>query len=284
MLSIRSDRPIDPLVIAILRDVHTLIKEMSFSYFVCGAAARDILLRHVYGIETGTATADVDCGVAVETWEQFAGIKARLIHTERFEPAKNIAQRLYYKSGSSKGYPLDIIPFGKLENPPNSIAWPPDGNEVMSVIGYSEALATTVEIEIQKDFVVPVISLPGLALLKLFAWTERGIQDPRDALDLVTLLRNYHEAGNEDRLYGEELSLLEAAGFDLASAGPKLLGQDFRRIAKPETLKHAIAILENSKQLHRLVTQMAPKLRHVDDPIEEAERLLEKFMAGLKGQ
>jgi len=70
MLSIRSDRPIDPLVIAILRDVQTLLNEMRFSYFVCGAVARDILLRHVHGIETGIATADVDFGVAVETWKQ----------------------------------------------------------------------------------------------------------------------------------------------------------------------------------------------------------------------
>ena len=131
---------------------------------------------------------------------------------------------------------------------------------------------------------VPVISLAGLALLKLFAWKERGIQNPKDASDLVTLLRNYHGAGNEDRLYGEELKVLEAAGFDPASASPHLLGKDVRRIARAETLTQASAILENPKQLDRLITHMASKLRYTDDAVEEAKRLLERFKYGLNGQ
>src|SRR5688572_9865164 len=146
MLYVKPDRPVDPLTIAVMLDVDTLAKEMNLSYFVCGAMARDILLHHVHGIETGRATADVDFAVAVENWEQFDNIKARLTETGRFEPAKRIAQRLHYRSGgNSKGYPLDIVPFGGIENPAHSIAWPPDGNEVMSVVGYAEALANTVE-------------------------------------------------------------------------------------------------------------------------------------------
>jgi predicted nucleotidyltransferase len=82
------------------------------------------------------------------------------------------------------------------------------------------------------------------------------------------LFCNYHDAGNDDRLFGEELELLEAAGFDPAIASPQLLGKDIRRIAKPETLKQAIAILENPKQVYRLVTHMAPTLRHAQDPVE----------------
>jgi predicted nucleotidyltransferase len=284
MLSVRPDYPLDSLVVAIMREVGRLMREMKLSYFVCGAIARDVLLRHVHGIEAGTATVDVDFAVAIENWAQFEGIKARLIETNRFEPAEKMAQRLYYRSEhDSKPYPLDIIPFGKVEHPPNSIAWPPDGNVVMSVIGYDEALASTVEIEVEKDFMVPVISLPGLALLKLFAWTDRGLQNPKDAFDLVTLLRNYHDAGNEDRLYSDELDLLDAAGFDLTTAGPQLLGKDVRRISKPETLDHALRILEDAKQIERLVMHMASRLRHADDTVQEAERLLERFKTGLKG-
>lgn len=285
MLSIKPDRPIAPLTLAVMREVDALIRELELTYFICGAMARDILLQHVHGIETGTATVDIDFGVAVENWKQFGNIKARLTETGRFEPAKKMAQRLYYKPrADSTGYPIDIIPFGGVENPPNSIEWPPEGDEVMNVIGYEEALANTIEIEIENEFVAPVISLPGLALLKLFAWTDRGNKDSKDALDLVTLLRTYHEAGNQDRLYGEELKMLEAAGFDPTNASPQLLGKDVRSIAKPETLAQALAILNNAKQADRLVTHMAPRLRHADDPIAAAERLLERFKAGLNGQ
>ncbi len=281
---IKPEYPLDVFVLAVIREVDALIRQMKLSYFVCGAVALDILLHHIHGIQTGRTTADVDFAVAVESWKQFYEIKDRLIETGGFVAAKKIEQRLYYRSGSgSADYPLDIIPFGKVETPPNSIKWPPDGNNVMSVIGYADVLTATVEIEVGKNVLVPVISLPGLALLKLFAWTERGTQNPKDATDLVTLLCNYHNAGNDDRLFGEELELLEAAGFDPPAASPQLLGKDIRRIAKAETLGLAIAILENPKQLYRLVTHMAPKLQHAQDPVEEAERLLDKFKTGLKG-
>src|SRR3972149_9173828 len=102
-----------------MREFDVLVKELKLTYFVCGAMARDILLQHIYAIDTGIATADVDFGVAVENWEQFENIKARLTATGRFEPAKKMAQRLYYTvNADSKGYPLDIIPFGGFEMPP----------------------------------------------------------------------------------------------------------------------------------------------------------------------
>lgn len=285
MLCVKPDRPIDPLTLALMREVDMLSQELGLPYFLCGATARDILLQHVHGIETGAATADVDFGVAVKNWEQFETIKTRLTATGRFEPAKKMAQRLYYKANAhGKGYPLDIIPFGGVEMPPNSIAWPPDMNEVMNVIGYGDALANIVEIEVEEQFVVPVTSLPALALLKLFAWTDRGNRDPKDALDLATLLRTYHEAGNQDRLYGEEFKLLEDAGFDPVAASPQLLGKDVRNIAKPATLEQALAVLDDAKLLDRLITHMTPRLRNADDPIAAAERLLEQFKAGLTGK
>ena len=71
MLSVKADRPVDPLTLAVMREVDALARQMKLTYFVCGAAARDIVLQHVYGIETGRATADVDFAIAVENWEQF---------------------------------------------------------------------------------------------------------------------------------------------------------------------------------------------------------------------
>ena len=71
MPSIKPDYPLDSVVLAVMREVHTLIMEMKLSYFVCGAVARDLLLSHVHGIEAGRVTADVDFAVAVEHWEQF---------------------------------------------------------------------------------------------------------------------------------------------------------------------------------------------------------------------
>lgn len=282
MLSVRPDRPIDRLTVVVMREVSLVLGDLGLSHFLCGAMARDVLLTHVYGIETGIATLDVDFGVAVESWEQFENIKNRLIATGKFESAQKMAHRLSYKyKEGSGGYPLDIIPFGGVEKPPNSVAWPPDMDEVLNVIAYKEALANSIEIQIDNDLVVPVISLPGLTLLKLFAWVDRGAGNPKDARDLGLMMRTYHEAGNQDRLYGEEIKLLEEVEFDVNAASPHLLGKDVRSIVATETLEQALAVLNNPQLFDRLTAHMAPGFRAADDPIEAAIVLLGRFKAGL---
>jgi predicted nucleotidyltransferase len=285
MLCVRPDRPVDPLTIAVLHEVNSVVSELGLPYFVAGATARDIVLTNIFGLNTGLATRDVDFAFAVENWEQFETIKTKFVSRGKFKPADKEVHRLYYKPrNGGKGYPIDIIPFRGVEQPPNTIVWPPDLGIIMNVAGYEEALATSTAVQIQPDLIVQVVSLPGLALLKLFAWTDRGNRDTKDALDLVTLLRTYNEAGNQDRLYGEEFRMLEAAGFDPVLAGPQLLGKDIRSLAMPATLERVMSILNDTKLIDRLVTHMAPRLRSTDDPIAAAERLLDQFKAGLTGQ
>ena len=215
MLSIRSDRPIDPLALLIMREVDRVLKELGVAYFVAGAMARDILLTNVYGIAIERATRDVDFAVAVESWGQFEDIRQLLTAGGLFEAAPKVAQRLYYKPQPNfQGTPLDIIPFRGVEQVRNTITWPPEMAVMMNVVGYEDALAAAIFVEIEPGFNLRVASLPGLALLKLFAWADRGREDPKDALDLVALLRRYVDAGNEDRLYGDEIRLFESLGFD----------------------------------------------------------------------
>ena len=52
-----------------------------------------------------------------------------------------------------------------------------------------------------------MVSLPVLLVLKLLAWVARK-HEKRDAADIHTLLKEYGDAGNEDRLYGEEVNVL----------------------------------------------------------------------------
>ena len=71
----------------------------------------------------------------------------------------------------------------------------------------------------------PVVDLPHLLVLKLFAWVDRK-SEKRDAADIDTLLQQYGDAGNEDRLYGEQVQILESEGFNFEFAGAVLLGFD----------------------------------------------------------
>ncbi len=285
MLCVKPDRPVDPVILAILREVDLLTGELALPYFVAGATARDILLTHVYGLTTGRATRDVDFAVAVENWQQFEAMKARLTDNDEFNASKKTTQRLYYRiSGVEQGYPLDIIPFRGVEQPPNIVAWPPEMKVLINVAGYEEAIAAATRVQVDDSLVVRVASLPGLVVLKLFAWLDRGDEDSKDAQDLVTVFRQYAEAGNMDRIFGDEIGLMEVVDYDLGLAGPRLLGRDVRTIAAPQTLRQIFSLFGNPTIADRLITNMAKVLRGLEDPITITERLVDQFKAGLAGQ
>jgi predicted nucleotidyltransferase len=284
MFSVAPERPLAPLTLEVLTLVDRLAHDLPLEYFVAGATARDILLYHVFGIEIGRATLDVDLGIALDSWAQFDMIKARLVETGELTTDDRTPHRLFYRRTSRhRGYPLDLLPFGGVEQSPHTIAWPPDLSIVMNVAGYREALAAAHPVEVRRGFVVPVVSLPALAILKVLAWDDRGAENPKDALDLATLLRRYHEAGNEDRLFGEEFDLFEASDHNIDRAAPHLLGKDAARIITPATRQQVVAVLADTARQSKLVKDMAKGFWGTEDPIAEAEVTISRFRMGLEG-
>lgn len=59
------------------------------------------------------------------------------------------------------GYPIDLIPFGRIEDPPRKIAWPPDQQVIMKVGGYQEAMAAAETVEIAPGETIKVSSRLG---------------------------------------------------------------------------------------------------------------------------
>jgi predicted nucleotidyltransferase len=282
MLSVAPDRPVDPLAIAILRQVDPVARALGVEYLVTGATARDILLVGVFGLETGRGTHDVDLAIAIDGWPAFEAMRTRLVATGAFAVDQQIVHRLFHLRGERRGYPIDLIPFGAIEDSGATIAWPPDRSVVMNVAGYREAFEAAAPVEIDPGFVVRVVSLPGLALLKLVAWADRGAVDPRDAIDLAMLLRRYHAAGNEDRLYGAEIAVLETAGYDVDLAGPRLLGRDVARISRIATRRTLLALLDDGPNLERLSRAMAREMGAARDPVGLARELIGQFQMGLQ--
>jgi predicted nucleotidyltransferase len=82
--SISPSRPVDPAVVRVLRSLDPVAREVGCAYFVSGATARDLILVNVHGLRPGRATRDIDFGVAVESWGQFAGLKDALVATGYF--------------------------------------------------------------------------------------------------------------------------------------------------------------------------------------------------------
>ena len=283
MFTIPNERAIDPITAAVLRSVDAVLRELGIEYFVTGAMARDILLFGVHGIKPTRETRDIDLAIAIADWSQFENLKSRLVATGQFASTAGSAQRLIYKTqAQQRGYPLDIIPFGRIERPPALIAWPPDGTEVLNVAGYRDAHASAVEVEIVPGLVVPVASLAGLAILKFYAWVDRGKANPRDAFDLAAVMQKYADAGNDARLFGEEFPLLEAVDYDLSAAGTRLLGKDVSRIATERTRRDLLAIFDDPESKERFITNVSSAARGTEDSVDAAMTLVSHFTTGLK--
>jgi predicted nucleotidyltransferase len=151
----------------------------------------------------------------------------------------------------------------------------------MTVTGYEEALSAATDVQIEEALVVRVASLPSLAMLKLFAWNDRGHATTKDARDLLMFLRHYGKS-EESRLYGDDFTLLSSVDHDLYRAGARLLGQDVRRLALVSTSDQLLAILADRTRADRLVTHMMGALPG-NEREDLVETLLSEFTQGLQG-
>lgn len=276
-LSVRSDRPLDPITVEVLSAVDSAARDLAIGYFVAGAMARDIVLPNVSGIDTIRATRDIDLAVHVSGWDHFDALKMRLIDSHGFSMGNGAAQRMYYWSA----YPVDLVPFGGVVENDGNIKWPPDHAIVMNVTGYNEALDRIVRVEIKPGTVVPVASLASLAMLKVFAWVDRGHRDRKDAQDLALLLRSYAKTLDPDDLHGSEAAVLAAVDYEYERAGARLLGKHIRQIAAADTVGELLNHLEREPTRNRLTIDMAQALRQSEDPVDLADQLLGDFIVGL---
>lgn len=192
------------------------MRELDIEYLVVGATARDLVLLYGCDVEVGRATADLDVAVAVSDWATYERATSRFERLRADPPHRVRVGNL----------PIDVVPFGGVERPDRTIAWPPDDDSVMSTFGMVEALQNALLVRLTSDLFCKVASFPARLALKLTAWQERGVAKPRhDSVDIKYLLKSYGAAWNLDRLYGE-VDLLEEFDFDTDLVGAALLGRD----------------------------------------------------------
>jgi predicted nucleotidyltransferase len=120
----------------VLRAVHAAAHAQRLDFFIAGALARDIWLDYIYQVPVARLTRDIDVGIQVSSWSEFEGLRERLISEAAFTPDAHRLHRLFMPSS---GVPLDIVPFGGVEDSERRIAWPPEGETVMSLLGFAEA-------------------------------------------------------------------------------------------------------------------------------------------------
>ena len=265
-------------------DALYLLKRIADSFgipfFVVGAFSRDLILKHGYGIEPRRKTGDIDLGVEVANWEQFEKLKESLIATSQFclTPEKH---RL--RCGTIL---IDILPFGPITDKDKKISWPPEHEIIMSMVGFEEAYEYSITFRLSSDpeLDIKLSSLPGLVIMKLISWKEKYPNRKRDAEDLLLIMDKYEEAGNSDRLYEEDLPLLQEEGFDTKLAGTRLLGRDMAKISDQRTVQMVKGILDaETEELgqYKLATDMIREAGMAETRFDEILLQLEKLKQGI---
>lgn len=272
-----------PEQVAVFRLIIEVAAREQVQFFVVGAKARDFVLHYAYDIPQRRATNDIDFGLLMSSWEEFDRLKRALVATGKFVAHPHMEQRLLSDELSAI---IDLVPFGEIEYPKGVIAWHPDFTTRMSTIGFREAWETSVRVRIDEDLEVAVASPAGLAVLKFIAWDDRHYQ--RDAQDLGLLLYAYIDAGNAERLYGEQaehVDLLDDPEFDYEQASACILGRDMAGIMSGESrsiIERLLVEETNEAEQLRLATEMKSGGAHFREETDRALIMLRQLWQGIK--
>lgn len=282
---LKSRNKIPEHILEILKAVSEISNKLGINTFVVGATARDLIFEYVYDAKIYRTTEDIDFGVAVGSWREYEILKSALIETKKFEDDVKNEQRIWWNESDAK-MEVDLVPFGGLESPAGQIAFPPQGDFVMSTVGFEEAFENSILLEADENLTVRIASLAGLALLKFIAFNDRPQARRRDVQDIFFITKNYLDAGNEDRLYDETADAdLLGDDFDYQTAGARMLGRDLAPLLNKKTseiIKKLLAEEENGGSLQKFADIIAAEeLRGDDDRYKLIVEIFRQLRKGI---
>lgn len=274
-------KKIDGFNLKILKIINEITDKLNIDYFIVGATVRDIILNYVYDIIIYRATNDVDFAVRVKSWNEYK-LLTEEIEKAGFEKDNKIIHRYRYQ-----GKIVDFIPFGEVATEDGIIVWPDKDEKAMSVLGFDDAYLNREDILIQSEpeIIIKAASVQSLAVLKIFSWNERTINERlRDAKDLYLIITKYLQTGNDIRLFDHQDIVEQAVDYELS--GAMLLGRDIAKFVNKKVLQSLIDILTSDRMiiLAKEMSQYEAISLDNDDKQHWCENLLNNLLSGLQSK
>jgi predicted nucleotidyltransferase len=273
---------IEPNKELVLRSVDEAANKLGIKWFVCGAGARILVCENIYSMRPGRATLDLDFAVLVDSLEQYKLLKDLLCEKYNFRLDPYQAQRLHHRSG----YAIDIVPFGKVGGPGKKVVWEDDGEREMSIIGFSEAYSTALEVSVNDGIAILLPNYAALFGLKLVAWADRCVEKgTNDARDIAYLIVHTDQMYS-DVLYNEYETYLKQVGYDFELASAYALGHSLCSTFSTSTNKILVDIIENelADTFNSLLVLNVSKGINSDDPEKRTSELLAAVLTGLRSE
>lgn len=181
---------------------------------------RDVWTDHITSIPELRATLDIDFAVLINKHTEYEDLITYLVEKEQF-----IVQPEPYRLVSSNGKIVDLLPFGGIEQEGEVLI---RGRKpiYLSVFGTKEVTENAQVVE--GNF--RVITLPGLSILKLLAWSDNPGRT-KDLDDFFFIVKYYSEIAADDLYEPENVELVEQC-IEFRFAGARLLGREMASITQ----------------------------------------------------
>lgn len=258
--------PIDPALLAVLRDLSRGLRELKIPFGIVGALVPELLLD----ARPVRMTNDADAAVIVESLDAFEDLK-RQLREYGFE-----ATRRPHEMRHASGGRLDIFPYsdaitlaGRLELEPGF---------VLNMAGFRHVIPNAVEITVD-GIVLPLAPLPLYVLLKLAAFGDRRAGKDLDGVFHCAV--HYLDA-DEERRYGLDH---DGAGVPYEYTSAYALGQDARRYLDEDVSRAVAPVLARLGEFHADAVRLLLAERGLrlpgNEQREEVVRTFHWFQAGL---
>ena len=210
--------------------------ELGIDIMLIGAWARDYWAKCFEMQGNIRTTFDIDFACQIAVWNDFDRLLKYLRERCGLREDTRKVHSLWLRDEVS----MDIVPCGEIADENGMIAWPPDYENTLCVLGYDTAKEHAATVAMG-DSKVKIIKLHWLALLKLQSYIGNPDERAKDLNDLFFIARNYFDCIDADtRIYaanGVDSDLLAAEDFDLWVAGPELIVRDCLRDDSAVTTK-----------------------------------------------
>lgn len=261
------NRVTDELVIEILKTIVPVLESNGIDYFIVGAFARDLgLSSRGFDELPARKTKDIDLAVMVGSVREYEALKAEIASLPDFERDEEEPYRFIFK----KAYEVDFLPFGEIHNEKGQVEVKAKKTFTLDIPGFEEVEPWAESVETVEGITLKVSSLPGVILLKLFAWEDRPNRK-KDIQDIDYILKNfyllyleeiinadgdilelcqdekYYDAAVSARYIGRKMSQMLAGSPALRTRLLNLLESQFEKYSMARLMDYPT--LENSRQI-----------------------------------
>lgn len=185
----------EPEAVEALRILARVCCQEGRRFALIGATVPQVVLDFRGSSGSGSReTRDVDAVAEVNSWDDFTRLCERL-GQDGFRQGQ-VAHELWFGDQMR----IDLIPFGPSLVEHDKLSWP-YGDSVMTACGLEEALECARDQQVAPDLTLPVVSIPGLILMKVVAYMDRPAERARDLSDVLYCFEHYEQTAGESRRF-----------------------------------------------------------------------------------